>query len=393
MIVMLERWKNALDNKNIAGALLTDLSKAFDSLSHELLIAKLSAYGFNHNALTLILSYLSERQQRTKVNNYISKWSTITTGIPQGSILGPLLFNVYMNDVFYFTDEDCLTNYADDTTPYAVETNKIILMKTLQNQSLALNQWFDNNFFKLNVKKCKLIATSCEDEVSINIDGNNICGQKSVKLLGITIDNKLNFDEHITNICRKANLKLQALARISFFLNKTKLKTIMTAFIESQFSYCSLIWMFHSRKLNKKINRVHERSLRIVYKDYDSSFEVLLDIDNSFSIHHRNLQKLATEMFKVKNKLSPHFMHKVFPESHVPYNLRKDTYFKTKNIHSVHNGLDTLSYRGPKTWDLVPNNIKQSPNLNIFKAKIKTWRPTGCTCNICKTYIRNLGFI
>ena len=217
-----------------------------------------------------------------------------------------------MNDVFYFTEGNGLTNYADDTTPYAVESDTSTLVNNLKNQSIALQQWFNNNVFTLNVDKCKLIITNCENEVSINIDGNNIRGQKSVKLLGITIDNKLNFHEHISNICRKASLKLHALARVSHFMKIDKLKTIMSAFIESQFSYCPLIWMFHSRKLNKRINYLHERALRIVYNDYYSSFDRLLDMDNSFSIHHRNLQKLAIEMFKVKNNLSPSFMRKVF---------------------------------------------------------------------------------
>ena len=151
--------------------------------------------------------------------------------------------------------------------------------------------------------------------------------------------------------------------------------------------------MFHSRTLNNRINRLHERALRLVYKDFTLSFEELLDLDNSFSIHHRNLQKLVTEIFKVKNNLSPRFMKNVFPDSINPYNLRNGPEFKTSNIHTVSYGSDTVTFRGPKTWALVPTDIKNSNSLTDFKAKIKHWKPEGCTCRLCKVFVANLGFI
>ena len=151
--------------------------------------------------------------------------------------------------------------------------------------------------------------------------------------------------------------------------------------------------MFHSRTLNNRINKLHEKALRLVYNDPTLPFEDLLTIDKSFTIHHRNLQKLATEMFKVKNNLSPVFMKNVFFDSTNPYNLRKMPEFGISNVHTVHNGTETISFRGPKTWSLVPQEIKNSKSLIEFKNKIKYWKPVGCTCRLCKTYIYNLGFI
>ena len=135
---MVESFKKALDNRLLAGAILTDLSKAFDCLKHDLLIAKLNAYGFDNISLKYILSYLSKRKHRTKVNNSYSSWSEIKTAVPQGSILGPLLFNIYLNDIFFFVDKSNITNYADDNTPYATESNIDELRITLKNDTDTL---------------------------------------------------------------------------------------------------------------------------------------------------------------------------------------------------------------------------------------------------------------
>ena len=136
--------------------------------------------------------------------------------------------------------------------------------------------------------------------------------KKSEELLGILIDHKLTFENHLLNIVQKVNQKLQALARISKYIPRKKLRIIMKAFVSSQFAYCPLIWMFHSRQINHKINKLHERALRIVYNDHFLSFEELLSKDKSVTVHQINLQTLATEMYKILNGLSPDIMQDIF---------------------------------------------------------------------------------
>ena len=145
----------------------------------------------------------------------------------------------------------------------------------------------------------------------------------------------------------------------------------MKAYITSQFGYCPLVWMFHSSSLNNNINSWHERALKITYGDRSSSFENLLKKDNSVSIDHRNIQALATEMFKFKNNIAPEIMKKLFAPKMSSYDLRNNDSFKIRRVNSVWHGTESVSDLGPKVWDLVPNEIQKSESLNGFKFKIK----------------------
>ena len=153
LLNMLETWKKQL-MKKCGGAILTDLSKAFDCINHDLLIAKLGAYCFDESALGFIRSYLKERQQRTKVGNAFSLWREVLFDVPQGSILGPLLFNIFLNYIFVFTAATYIANYADDNTNYVVADTIDDLLNTLQRETNVLLKWFKINEMKSNDNKC-----------------------------------------------------------------------------------------------------------------------------------------------------------------------------------------------------------------------------------------------
>ena len=170
----------------------------------------------------------------------------------------------------------------------------------------------------------------------------------------------------------------------------------MNAFFDSLFAYCLLVWMFHSRILNTKINNLHYRALRIIYRDETSTFDELLKKDGSVTIHHRNIRALATEMYKVLNGLAPTFMREIFPQRNlanlecVAGNLRNQVkFYNIANPKSTNYGLDTLRHLGPIIWKAIPNVIRESPSLNIFKVRIKGWETSNCPCRLCKIYIYN----
>ena len=156
---------------------------------------------------------------------------------------------------------------------------------------------------KVDTGKSHLLLSS-NPRATATIDNSYIESEDEQVLLGITIGSNLTFENHINSICKKASQKLNALARITTYMNVQKQRTIMKSFVTSQFSYCPLIWMFHSRRLISRMNSIHERVLRITYQDNTSTFKELLNKDNSVSVHHRNLQVLATEMFKIHRFLS-----------------------------------------------------------------------------------------
>ena len=157
LYLMLEIWKGATDNNKAFGALLTDLSKAFDCLSHDLLIAKLLAYGLDIDPRNILQDYLSNRKQRTKVDFLYSSWEAIFSGIPQGSIPGPLLFNTFMCDMFLILKATYFTGYTDDNTPFVVRNNIVDVVKALEEIGEKLLNWFLNNEMKLNTDKCHLL--------------------------------------------------------------------------------------------------------------------------------------------------------------------------------------------------------------------------------------------
>ena len=230
------------------------------------------------------------------------------------------MFNIFINDIFYFLKKAKIANFADDNSTYAEESDIISLLKALESETSIVLNWFKTNEMKPNNDKCHLIVPvvnnrSYSSKYFIYLGSELLENEDSVKLLGVQIDEKLNFEEHVTNLLKKGNQKLHALMRISKYLEEDKLKVIMKTFIESQFNYCPLIWMCHSRILNNKINKLHERALRVVYKNKELTFEQLLLKDNSFTIHDRNLQKLALEMYKVKYDICPVPVQQIFEKS------------------------------------------------------------------------------
>ena len=172
-------------------------------------------------------------------------------------------------------EDCCFTNYADDTIPYVVADNIAEVIENLTIITQKLYTWFAKNQMEVNYDKCHLLL-STQEEASIQIANTTIKCSKSKKLLGIVLDNKLKFDKHVENICQKASKKLNALARVTNYMELPKRRILINMFLKAQFNYCPAVWMFYNRLLNNKINRFHEQCLRIIYNDKHSNIAKLL---------------------------------------------------------------------------------------------------------------------
>ena len=256
-----EEWRKNLDNNFVVGAVLTDLSKAFDCIPHDLIIAKLSAYNFSDEALSYIYSYLINRRQCVRINNTHSQLETIISGIPQGSILGPILFNLSINDLFFFVVLASLYNFADDNTLSAFTTTVSRLIKILESESEVVIDWFKKSKMVVNPDKFQAIILDKRKrdhtDEHITVDNQQIKVVPSVKLLGLQLDDKLNFNLHISNICKSATNQLNALIRLKKFMNFDEKKILINSYFMTNFNYCPLVWLLSnaSSPKNPKIYR------------------------------------------------------------------------------------------------------------------------------------------
>ena len=209
---MTETIRKTRDNHGVFAAVMIDLSKASDCISHELLIAKLNANCFDETSLKVIISYLKNRTQTTKVGSSFSELLNIIYGVPQGSILGPLLFIIYICDLFIVNKDVNFSSYADDSTPFITGISLEQIIPKLESILSDISRWFMNNNLKANAGKFHFFLSPHEDQM-LTVENHLIKSSGVEELLGATIDSNLNFKEHILSLCEKANRKLHALSR------------------------------------------------------------------------------------------------------------------------------------------------------------------------------------
>ena len=233
----------------------------------------------------IIQNCLSERFQRVNINSNFSEWCKIQLGVPQGSIQGPLLFNIFINEIFYFMQDAYICNFADDNSLYTIEDNFKEVKTMLKKNFELLQGWFYENHMVLDPGKCHyLIINKGIANESIKLGKKILDAEAEQNLLRIIIDKDLNFQSHTKSIMKTANQNLSALIRAAPLMTDFNKKVVFNPFIKGQFNYCPLLWMCSTIAVNHEINRLHERGLRALLNDETSALNDMLSKSNDTTV-------------------------------------------------------------------------------------------------------------
>lgn len=385
LLDLTEEWRKYLDNNEVVGAVLMDLSKAFDCLPHELIIAKLAAYGVGKKTLELIYSYLKGRRQGVKINGFISDLLEILSGVPQGSILGPIIFNLFFSDIIYYIKSTRPHNFADDNNLSAHAKTAEITIEKLEKGANEAVDWLTENEMIANPDKFKAILISKNRSnlsgKEVKIKNQVIETQREVESLGVTIDDKLSFKSHISGLCKSAGGKLNALKRLSSYLDSKIRKYYTNAYVISIFNYSSGVWHYCGLVEIHKMEKIHERSIRFIYNDYATPYHLLLANHGLVTLYTKRLQQICCEIYKTRHNLNPSYINDILEPRPSTYPSRKPNDLYVPSFNQKTFGLNSFRVQGPKVWNTLPEDVKTAQSLAEFKSKIKQVDLPSCRCD------------
>ena len=366
-----------VDNKKVVCSVFLDLAKAFNTVDPDILLSKLNRLGVSGIPLELMRSYLTERKQYTKTNNATSTIKRIQLGVTQGSALGPLLFLIYVNDLPASTNLD-VRLYADDACITFSHEDHYTVQKTINKELVKVSNWLRHNKLFLNYKKSTyLIMTNQRStyKFSFQVDGNILSQSKNTKYLGVRIDDRFTWQDHIIELRSKLARNNNALVRLRKFVNLNTLKMVYYSLVYSHIQYCISIWGSAAKTNLYNIETLQRQSLRIIcFKPYRALTDLIfktLRILKVCDIHKLQLGKL---MFCYNKNLHNREENLTQVSQTHNYNTRiatQNNYYQPERRTSL--GQQAFSYIGPSLWRTIPLDIKKSANLNIFKIKYKEY--------------------
>jgi len=383
LISLIESIKNSLDDKKIVAGVFIDLTKAFDTVNHEILCNKLSYYGFRGKFNDLIKSFLSNRKQYVSINGVDSEYLDITCGVPQGSTLGPLLFILYINDLQYSLKFSTASHFADDTCLLYDSKNPKTLETNLNYDLKKLNQWLYANRLALNIDKTKLLLfhskyNKKEYEISIKMKGIKLVPSRTVKYLGLYLDDNLSWDYHIKELTSKLSRANGILSKLRHYVSIKSLIQIYYSLFYSHMSYGVLVWSLTAQKNIEKISILQRKCLRVInsagFMEHTNPLFIRNNIVKFSDIIKINQLLLANQFY---NEYLPEDLRNLFTylsKVHSHHTRKSNSAFFIPAISSTNYGVYSLKYQVPLIWNEFSKNYtdKCESSYKVLKKFLNT---------------------
>ncbi|KAK3096760.1 hypothetical protein FSP39_003001 [Pinctada imbricata] len=377
-----EKWITDIDNGNMTGVSLLDFRKAFDLVNHKILIDKMKYYNFTNETLNWLESYLSNRTQTVHIGNVSSNLSAITCGVPQGSVLGPVLFLLYINDLPLHVKNSILDLFADDATLHKANNNLLEIERDMNEDMDHISAWCKENRMVINESKTKCILVGARQKISrlptttlsLKVNDKLIDNLTSDKLLGVYIDNYLQFDKHIDEVCKAITQKIALLRRIKKYLGLQHRVLYYNAYILPSIDYCLTIYGNASKSHLDRILKLQKSAARVIMDaPPDTPSQPLFDELDWLNIYDRCIFNKRVLLFKIFNNQAPSYLLDLFSEtSNSNYQLRSIT-DRDLSIprHKTEFYKRSLQYSGVILWNELPTHIRLSNSLPTFKNSLK----------------------
>ena len=367
-------WLANMNNSLINGTIFLDFKKAFDLVDHEILLSKLHHYIINNSSLTFFRSYLENRQQKVLLNGKHSNVKPIKYGVPQGSILGPLLFTVFINDLpmhITSTKTQC-DMFADDTSVHSADKDIEVLNHRLQQSLDEVSAWCQSNSMILHPVKTKsmVLATRQKHQVrplslTLSLHGSPVEEVAEHRLLGVTVDNQLSWKTHINTLSKTISKKLFMLSKLKHFLNEDSRKMFFNAHVRSHLDYASTVWDGCSDNHMKKLNSLHRRAAKIILPNPLLSTDEKLKQLGILPLSKHLVYNKAVFMYKIWQQKVPEYISQLFHRSPSQYGKTNSMYIIPLPRLDMYKS--SLSFAGASTWNHLTTAVKSAPSLSIFK--------------------------
>ena len=362
-----------------------DLSAAFDTIDHNILLQRLNfSFGISDITLSWLRSYLTDRSQSVRIDRHCSPSVHCTTGVPQGSVLGPLLFTVFTSPIAGIALSHCVNQqqYADDTQLFISlsPSNFSSELSNLTDCIDSLYAWFCRNGLALNPDKSEAIllgsrqrAHSYSSLTTVNIAGCQTHLSNHIKVLGVTLDKNLSWDIHINSVCKSAHYHIHALRHIRSFISDDMAKLVACSLVSSRLDYANSVLYGTSQKNITKLQKVQNLLARVVTNSKSSSHNLLQHL-HWLPVNHRIHFKIANITYKTLFSSQPTYLHSVLHAHQPPRSLRS-SHANLLSVPFVRTALGSRSFSvaAPKIWNSLPLSLRSCTTPDTFRRHLKAY--------------------